>query len=213
MTAFAILASGPSLTADDCAAVRAWRVEDQARRRVMAINTTFRSALWADYLYAADREWWRHYAAEVLATFRGECWTQDQPSARDYGLRYIYARPRAGLCREPWVIHHGGYGVGNSGFQALNLAYHLGARRMILLGYDMRGAPRDGRMHHHPDHPKRVDKGAMPFAAWRANMPSIADPLRAEGIDVVNCSPISALTCFRRASLADALAEPMEAAA
>ena len=42
---------------------------------------------------------------------------------------------------------------GNSGAGAINLAYHFGARRILLVGMDMKPGP-NGEKHWHPDHPK-----------------------------------------------------------
>src|SRR5690348_256930 len=47
------IASGPSLTADQCEQVRKWRQEEtqeQEKRRVIVVNTTYQIALWADAL-------------------------------------------------------------------------------------------------------------------------------------------------------------------
>ena len=49
------IASGPSLTAEDCELVR------ESGCPVIVTNTTFRLCPWADMLYAFDRPWWNHY--------------------------------------------------------------------------------------------------------------------------------------------------------
>src|SRR5690606_31872717 len=76
------IASGPSLTADDCDLVRRWRSAGEAageaqageaaqERAVVVVNTTFRLAPWADALFAMDENWWKHHHEEVAATFTG----------------------------------------------------------------------------------------------------------------------------------------------
>lgn len=206
----AILASGPSLTSADVDAVRAWRAREPAARRVMVINTTFRAALWADYLYACDRKWWKRYAGESSG-FAGERWTLDARSAREHGLRHVRSRHPAGLCLDAGVVHEGGIGCGNSGHQALNLAYHLGARTLILLGFDMRRGRR-GESHHHGDHPHPLSR-ALAFVPWIKAMGVMATDLAAAGVAVLNCSRATALTCFPLAALEDVLDDDMRAAA
>ena len=87
----------------------------------------------------------------------------------------------------------------NSGYQAINLAVHLGARRIILLGYDMK--PSNGRSHWFGEHPDRVDP---PYSTMLASFPSLVDPLRKRGVEVINCTPDSALDVFPKMDLKDA---------
>lgn len=61
----ACLASGPSLTAEDCEVVRASGVP------TLVTNTTFRMAPWAAIVYGHDSKWWLHYGAEVARTCTG----------------------------------------------------------------------------------------------------------------------------------------------
>lgn len=96
-------------------------------------------------------------------------------------------------------------GGGNSGFQALNLAASMfGARRIILIGFDMND---QGGLHfygrnrwslaNNPDHTN--------FRRWIENMASAAPMLWSRGVEVVNASPNSSLKCFPMRSIEDAL--------
>jgi hypothetical protein len=87
---------------------------------------------------------------------------------------------------------------GNGGYQALHLAVHAGAARVLLFGFDMRGS------HWHGDHeaPLRNPKPHQ-FANWIERFAAVAPELARRGVDVVNCTPDSDLTCFRFASLCD----------
>lgn len=97
-------------------------------------------------------------------------------------------------------------GGGNSGFQALNLAIQFGARRVILVGFDMSdrgGAHWYGRNRWSGS--GNIDETG--FRRWIAALDRAAPILAARGVDVVNASPASVLTCFRKASIAEALAK------
>ena len=78
---------------------------------------------------------------------------------------------------------------------ALNLAYHMGARNVCLLGLDMRIAP-DGRTHWHDGHPV----GRMRADTLRDKMlpyfDALAEALAEQGMRVVNASPGSAVRCW-----------------
>lgn len=86
----------------------------------------------------------------------------------------------------------------NSGYQAINLAYQFGAAKIILIGYDMQHT--GGKTHWHGDHPKGLTN-AQGIEGWRKCFTPLAEDLAAIGVDVVNCSNETALTCFRRSTL------------
>lgn len=191
-----IIASGPSLTRDDCERVREWR-DAGGGRAVIVVNLSFRLARWADVLYAADVEWWRQHHLEALQ-FQGEKWTCTGEPARIHGINRCEARFGQGLCRDPRYLNTGG----NSGYQAINLAYHFGARRIILIGYDMQHT--GGLKHWHSDYPEGMDN-ATPVASWRRRFEPLARDLKHDGVRVINATRQTALECFERMPLEDAL--------
>lgn len=194
-----ILASGDSLSLEQCSAVRRWRELPDAAppRRVIAINTTFRRAPWADVLYGCDAPWWRVYMKDVKQTFAGDLWTQDEPARREFDINWIESRNAPGLSRKPGLIHQGG----NGGYQAINLAAQAGAKRMILLGFDMRGT------HWHGKHPSGLSNTPdHMFKTWIQKFEHLAADLAADGIEVKNCTPESALNWFPHVPLSEALA-------
>lgn len=205
--AVTIIASGPSKTREDCELVRAWRDADKSGRRVIVINRSYETAMFADVLYACDEPWWEKYIPDVRASgFAGQLWTQDKRAADKYdGVHYVPSQRNAGLSRKTFI-----YQGGNGGYQAINLAYLWGARRMILLGLDMQAT--NGRKHDHPDYPQGLDKHS-PFPAWREQFDVLAKDLAKDGCDVVNATRETALTCFTRVALEDALRERMAEAA
>lgn len=96
-------------------------------------------------------------------------------------------------------------GGGNSGFQALNLVIQWGARRIILIGFDMTdssGVHWYGRNRW----PQSSNPNTAAFRGWIATFERSVAVLREIGADVVNCSPHSALTCFPKMSIEEALA-------
>lgn len=166
---------------------------------LLAVSDAYKLAPWADALYSCDPEWWDEHAAKVTAAgFTGQRWTQSQSAALKYGLRWISALRRDGLSRDPRVIHTGG----NSGYQAVNLAYLFGARRILLLGFDMK--PSAGREHFFGSHPGQLRR-SLPFNVWIQDFRTLAADLKAEGVEVINCTPGSALDCFPKAQIEDVI--------
>lgn len=103
-------------------------------------------------------------------------------------LRVARAKDHTTLC--DLTDHVCGYDTGTS---AINLAYHFGARTIVMLGYDMTGG-------HFCKHPLQNP----PQNHFRRHMMTLAD-LNADairkGIRIVNCSPISAVTAFEKQPL------------
>lgn len=149
-------------------------------------------------LYAADARWWRVYGPEVERDCSSELWTC---ANRSYGLplNHIEAVDEPGLCTRPGRIHTGL----NSGYQAIGLAFMWGASRIVLLGYDMQRGPK-GESHHHGDH-----EGGLPnlgtMYEWARRMVQLGIDLRAQGVDVVNATRRTALRCFERLPIHEAL--------
>lgn len=185
------LGTGPSLTADDVQACR-------DRARVIAVNDAYRLAPWADVLYACDAKWWAwHQGAPDFAGRRYAL----EPRAADWpGVQLVRNTGRHGLELDPSGVRTGG----NSGYQAINLAVHLGARQIVLLGYDMQHAA-DGRSHWFGEHPRAI-AASSPYHAFRSAFDTLVEPLRALGIRVVNATRRTALTAFPCVSLEEALA-------
>lgn len=89
----------------------------------------------------------------------------------------------------------------------MNLAYHFGAKKILLLGFDMH---RNGGGHWHDEHQCRDGQpmlSAPPshIAVWKQEFVAMASDLSHEGVEVVNATPGTALECFRRLPLDKAL--------
>jgi hypothetical protein len=90
----------------------------------------------------------------------------------------------------------------NSGFQALNAVIQFGATRIGLVGFDYRI---DLGIHWHGSHQRLNNPSASSCEMWRRYLDGVANDIDAMGIEVVNCSPISALRNYRKSTLEDFL--------
>jgi hypothetical protein len=180
----AILASGPSMSQATADEVR------QAGLPAIAINTTHRLAPWADMLYAADAEWWAHADNADARRFAGLRVTAGTGAPGVLRLRNTGAE---GFDPDPGAVRTGS----NSTYQALHIAMHAGATRVLLLGVDMHGD------HWHGKHPAGL-RNTPPehFALFIRRFASIRPAAERMGCDIVNCTPGSALQAFRFSTLA-----------
>jgi hypothetical protein len=199
------MASGPSLTKEDAEYCRG------LADGVIVVNTTYQMAPWADVLIASDLRWWEwHKGAQ---SFKGRKYATSRQVGRlahkrGWNVEILRNLGRDGLALEPDSLMHGL----NTGYRAINLAVHFGASRILLLGYDMhrhdtgqdgkRLPSRDCREHWHGDHP--VPSRSV-YKVFRKCFLSMVDPLRQLGVEVINCTPGSALECFPRADLRETL--------
>lgn len=186
------LATGPSLNQADVDACR-------DRARVIAIKDAYNLAPWADVVYGAgvdQTKWWQRNGKRVVAAHQGLRFTLD-PAAAEWASLLQWGAEQ-GLSTDPARLALGR----NSGYQAINLAVLLGAAKIILLGYDMKRAageqenffvgPTKGPVHR--------------YAEWQPFFRTLLDPLARLGVSVINCTPDSALECFPKMTLAEALA-------
>lgn len=176
------IASGPSLTTEDVEKVRA------AGHPVVVTNTTFRLAPWADALFGMDMKWWKEHHKEVAATFTGRKLSTSH-ATRAYGAESLYQ------C--PWFPR-----VLNSGEGAVVWAMSGNPRKVVLLGFDSQLT--GGRSHWHGDHPKALGNAGS-VGKWPKHFANLARSARQKGVEVVNASRATALTCFPRAELEAAL--------
>lgn len=190
-----IAASGPSQRANELERILEAPGFAAGRILTIAINETWRLAMWADCLYGCDPDWW-DLREPVQEEFRG--------------LRLVGYGERAGCipCRvQPhahmiWDGERLGGGA-NSGYQALNLAAACGARRVVLTGFDCMGPGEHWHGRHQP--PLRSANAAC-VAKWIEYFDAAAPVLLERGVEVINASVETALTCFPRATITEAIA-------
>ena len=187
-----IIASGPSLTDEQIKLVK------EAGPKVLVINDNYLKYPTADFLYACDLKWWDwHAERKELKQFFGQKITQDKAAAEKYNIQYIESHGKMALSTDPKIIHQGM----NSGYQAINLAYHMRPTKVILLGYDMQFGP-NNESHWFGDHPDKVRSG---YGSWMIGYASIAEHAKKLNFEIINCTERTALTCFPKAKLQDVL--------
>jgi hypothetical protein len=203
----AVVGTGPTLTPKQI---------DTARRKGFALagcNNVWQIVPDLAVLYACNLGWWRHYWGPDLAAHPASKWTTNAQAAREFGVNWIREKPGygEGLSKDPTVINHGH----GSGFSLLNLVYLMGATRIVLLGYNLKYAPDyDGRgrrigsepRHYFGEYPpelqhwphQRVQGGV--HVELLGLYAAVADQ---RAVQIINCTPDSALTCFPVADIED----------
>lgn len=177
-----IIASGPSLTKEDCDLVR------RSGCPTIAVNSSWKIAPFADVLYAGDACWWDEYGAEV--TIPAERWTCSRQAAAKHKIKL-----------------HSAYGPYNSGSRAIQFALERGATRVLLLGYDC--SVEDGS-HWHGDHERTKNPTPDRVRLWHRQFAAVALQAKVRKAQVVNCSRKTALSAFPRGNLVQELGKKTE---
>jgi len=157
--------------------------------RSIALNDAYLRAPHADILYFCDLHWWQVNEWQVRNAFFGK-WIVTLENVIS-GVRRLRNTGPIGLETDPCGVRHGS----NSGYQAINLAYHLGAKEIVLVGFDMQTV--NGRSHwrtrngDNEDKEQRVMKNVI-----LPKFQTLQKPLELARVRVVNATPGSALTLW-----------------
>lgn len=175
---FICIASGPSLTKEDCAQASHSGVP------IIAVNSSWLAAPDCQHIFAGDYLWWAHNhdVVDIPATR----WTQSLRARDKFDINLF--RPTD-------------VGPFNSGQRAIQLAAHLGADRVILLGYDCTLA---NGAHWHGRHPATMHNPVpREVGRWHDDFSSLVGLL--PSVQIINASRHTALTCFPRLTLEAAI--------
>lgn len=188
-----LLGCGPSLNRTDVNQLRG--------RRVIAINDSYQIAPWSELLYFCDKKWWLQHQERIAETFRGRVIATLENQID--GVRALRNAGQLGLETDPGAIRNGS----NSGYQAINLAVHLGVSRIVLLGYDMQ--VNGDKLHWQPRTDMQTAQGFQ--RTLQINMlpkfEYLREPLRKAGVEVINCTVNSALKVWPYRPLGQVLQE------
>ena len=182
------IASGPSLLDSELELCK------DKGFRFIAVNDNYKRAPWAEILYAADSKWWKENKG--IKDFNGVKISIEKKSEQYGNIKTLKNLGHSGLSRNRTGLMTGH----NSGYQAINLAYLLGAKRILLLGYDMKDG-KDGRNHWFGEHKWKSDNFKIPYNLFLREFPSIAKELKKEGVEVLNLNMNSKLECFKKVRL------------
>jgi len=162
---------------------------------VIAVNDAgLHKAPWADVLFWADQRW-LEWNRGKLGLHTGQ-WkiTRKRPHVdTGHDIKVMRFLPR-GLSHHADAV--GGWCGGSS---AINLAYLLGSRVVVLLGFDMR----PGNWHENHKLPPLPDQHRGKFVP---TLEAMAPQLLRAGVTLVNTNPRSALRCFPFADIEELLA-------
>jgi hypothetical protein len=178
-----ILGGGPSLAGVDLSPLNG--------KHIIAVNNSYNLAFYCEVLFWGDC-WWYEQHRKALEQFSGRMITTCTYEI-NLPQRVQHVRQKLnkfGLSANntylTWNL--------NAGACAVDLAVQLGARRIVLLGYDMRQI--NGHNNWHDDHRTSVDPSHNPYKQFLLAWPYIAHDAQQRGIEIINATPGSAIDLF-----------------
>lgn len=201
-----IICTGPSLTPEVIEKVK------ESKLKKFGVNNIYK-IIDIDVFVACNDFYFDHYWDKGLRDCKAEMWTNSERCSKQYGVNYIRTpadNEIPGLSKDPSYVHrhHG------SGPMCLNVAYHYGITKMLLVGWDMYYPGKVDRFNYNkPRHffgddeisgkhfPMTGDDGE--FTGLIRETCSIKP--EDYGIEIINCTPNSAMTCFPMGNLEDYL--------
>lgn len=194
----AVLASGPSMTEEDA-------IIASEKWTAIAVNKTYELVpYWnLDFIYSNDEDWYasseafnrRPFTITALG-YSGKPLADELIKQNKFDIVLPY-KDKPHISVDPDYLSWGG----NSGYAAINFAYWLGAKRIIMLGFDQSW---DGdKPRWHGRHKEGLQNQKPGFHRWAVYFNQAAKDYAALGVEVINCSRRTTLECFPRMNLED----------
>ncbi len=174
-------------------------------KHVIGVNAAFLLGNWVDIMCWGDGAfYWKN--KDALLKYRGikvgfNPNTQPgRPGVYDAKFMLRDGNHAWGITRKPgmvsWNKHTGG--------AAINLAYHLGVKRIYLLGFDMLLDSKTQKQHWHAHYPSAAKPRREPHLPFRRHLDSFKHILRDAtelGLEIINVNPESAINHFPKVEL------------
>lgn len=185
-----VVASGPSIASVDFDRLRG--------RKIICTNSSYERVPFCDFIFFGDGRWWEAHKA-ALVGFKGHIVTVSGVAKSKRLLRLKRIKPTSpatgfAAARDSLASQR------TSTQGSLNLAAHLGAAKIGLIGADMKRAD-DGRSHGHTPHKWPSRPGNVTWDEQLRVLKWIERPLQVRGVKVFNLSPESRIPWWPKMTL------------
>ena len=181
-------------------------MKDIHNYHVIGINVAYMLGDWIDMVFFGDGGFFLNHR-ERLAQFPGLKVSCHAGANKENWVKFLQRdgkKPR-GISTAPNMVSWNG----NSGSAAISVAAWAGAKRIILLGFDMKLSV-NNRQHFHDVYRKGPadddrKKRKLPFDRHMRGFPLIAEDAKTLDIEILNACPDSAITSFPKYSVKELL--------
>jgi len=175
-------------------------------KHVIGVNVAYLLGDWIDMVFFGDSAFFLKHM-DGLAEFKGLKVSCASNVASHDWVKYTPkdGKHNKGITKQPHLVSWNG----NSGAAAISVAVHTGAKRVILLGFDMSlGDIKNQHWHDVYERgpavtEKRLKK--LPFNRHLRGFAGIKRDADTMGVEILNCSPNSTIKEFRKVTLEELL--------
>ncbi len=182
-----IIGGGPSLLKEDLEPLRGNGNSIRAQH-VIGVNDSFKKWPWIPVTYFGDARW-HDWNRKYLKKYSGLVVSSSKRTEPFPDVLHVQRVNRDGVFRKPGFVSWNR----NSGTSAINLAYHFGAKRIVLLGFDMK--MKDDNHNWHTNH-RHIPDSNIYETRFLPSFQIVARDAKILGLEIVNANPDSALTLF-----------------
>ena len=171
-------------------------------KHVIGINVAYTIGDWLDMVFFGDSGFFLRHEKALYA------WPNLKVSCAPASSKHNWVKFLDRNGNKPHGISDNPRKVswnGNSGAAAISVAASAGAKRIFLLGFDMKLDEEGKNQHWHTLYKSKptdpIKPISLPFHKHIVGFPAIAKDARAMGIEIINVSPNSAIKDFKKVSL------------
>ena len=185
-TAF-IIGGGPSVNDTDLSLIRG--------RKIIGVNNAY--SLGADIGWFGDKKWidWNYEEFKAFKGIRASCNPNNAliKNEKYDWIQFVRRGKVFGLDTTKGFVSWNK----SSGNSAISLAYQLGCRRIVLIGFDL-DDDENGNSNYHSGHKQ---KNNPPYTKFLEALKIIAEDAKELGVEILNASPTSACNSFPKGEL------------
>jgi hypothetical protein len=182
-----ILGGGPSLKEVNLEPLKVFRT--------IGVNQAWKLGDWIELIIFGDVKWWRW---TVLNGGKNREEFFKHPSIKVTNCEWFYShkmkpkgikvmgRPGTAWTKKPGFL---GWPL-NTGGAAINLAGIVGAKRVLLVGFDGKAGGEEGN-NWHDDYPEKLPDPKGTYSIYKSPMKKLYDAATRDGVEVINCTPNS----------------------
>lgn len=172
------------------------------KKNVIGTNVAFMLGTWVSVLYFCDSRFFRTHSEAITAfpNIKVTCSSSfgNEQASKLKDVKRLKRDYKMGLSTKRDTINWNH----NSGAAAINFATLAGAKRILLLGFDM--CAQETQTHWHSVYGEtKTHKNT--FRRFLNKFASIAEAAKKQGVEILNVSPNSSITEFRKVALKDVL--------
>jgi len=182
-------------------------MEKLHNKHVIGINVSYLIGDWIDLIFFGDGGFFLAHM-NGLAAFPGlKCSCHPQVVGYNW-VKYLAKDTKRirGISPNPKMVSWNG----NSGAAAISVAANMGAKRIVLVGFDMKLNETNNQHWHNlygrlnaPRNPRKPFQ--LPFNRHLQGFPQIDKDAKSRGIEIINASPDSAIKEFPKFNVKDLL--------